>query len=373
MALLEEHKLLDRASEDLPTSEEIGERRRAGRGMERPELAIAASPTPSGCWRARWRRRTSSTSRGSSATCATTSRPRSSSASAHLLAEHPLRRAADLHGQRQRGRQRARADVRLAAAWPSAAPSRPTSCAPSGSPARSPAPTRAGRSSSASRASTGRAQLELMGGVDALVEATTRWYLTWEPEGDIEETIAAGRDGFERLAARARRARLRRAPRAAASRPSSGWSAPACPSRWRAPTRCARSCATRRTWSWVAGATGRPIEEVAEVFFAVGAELRLDWIESASSSASRATTRMQRWALQAVREDAAQVRRELAGGVLAEAADGAAPSGARGLPGRARATRGRRLEAFLRSLSREGEPDLAGLTLAVRQLRTIVE
>ena len=40
MALLEEAEILDRASEDLPTSEEIGERRRAGRGMERPELAI---------------------------------------------------------------------------------------------------------------------------------------------------------------------------------------------------------------------------------------------------------------------------------------------------------------------------------------------
>jgi glutamate dehydrogenase len=33
----------------------------------------------------------------------------------------------------------------------------------------------------------------------------------------------------------------------------------------------------------------------------------------------------------------------------------------------------RRLAAFLRALSREGEPDLAGLTLAVRQLRTIVD
>ncbi len=40
MTLLEESKILDRASEDLPTSEEIGERRRAGRGMERPELAV---------------------------------------------------------------------------------------------------------------------------------------------------------------------------------------------------------------------------------------------------------------------------------------------------------------------------------------------
>ena len=67
---------------------------------------------------------------------------------------------------------------------------------------------------------------------------------------------------------------------AAASRPPSGSSAPASRSRSRAPTRCAPSCATRPTWCGSPGATGRPIEEVAEVFFAVGAELRLDWIEA---------------------------------------------------------------------------------------------
>src|SRR6202008_1964842 len=40
MTMLEEYKIFDRAAEDLPTAEEIGERRRAGRGMERPELAL---------------------------------------------------------------------------------------------------------------------------------------------------------------------------------------------------------------------------------------------------------------------------------------------------------------------------------------------
>ncbi len=121
---------------------------------------------------------------------------------------------------------------------------------------------------------------------------------------------------------------------------------------------------------WVAGATGRPIEEVAEVFFAVGAELRLDWME-AELERVPATTRMQRWALQAVREDAAQVRRELAGSVLAETAgDSAAEAVEAFLAERGDALR--RLTSFLRSLSREGEPDLAGLTLAVRQLRSIV-
>jgi glutamate dehydrogenase len=76
---------------------------------------------------------------------------------------------------------------------------------------------------------------------------------------------------------------------------------------------------------------------------------------------------MQRWALQAVREDALVARRELAERALREAPD-ADPAEAverfleeRGQPAR-------RLEAFMRALVREGDPDLAGLSLAVRQL-----
>jgi len=80
---------------------------------------------------------------------------------------------------------------------------------------------------------------------------------------------------------------------------------------------------------------------------------------------------MQRWALQAVREDAAQVRRELAGSVLAEASDGGSAADAVDAFLAERKDAVRRFTAFLRSLSREGEPDLAGLTLAVRQLRAI--
>jgi glutamate dehydrogenase len=121
---------------------------------------------------------------------------------------------------------------------------------------------------------------------------------------------------------------------------------------------------------WVAGSTGRPIEEVADVFFEVGAALRLDWMETELERVP-ATSRMQRWALQALREDAAQVRRELAGGVLAETEPGSASERVQAyLSDRGDALR--RLEGFLRALSREGEPDLAGLTLAVRQLRSLV-
>jgi glutamate dehydrogenase len=105
------------------------------------------------------------------------------------------------------------------------------------------------------------------------------------------------------------------------------------------------------------------------VFFAVGARLRLDWLESETDRV-HASTRMQRWALQAVREDAIQARRELAEQALLEA-EGADPEavverflGAREQPAR-------RLEGFLRALAREGDPDLAGLSLAVRQLRAL--
>ena len=100
------------------------------------------------------------------------------------------------------------------------------------------------------------------------------------------------------------------------------------------------------------------------MFFAVGAELRLDWIEGELDRIP-APTRMQRWALQAVREDAAQMRRELAGAVLAEA-DGDVEAY---LEDRSAALQ--RFTSFLRSLGREGDPDLAGLTLAVRQLRAL--
>jgi glutamate dehydrogenase len=66
-----------------------------------------------------------------------------------------------------------------------------------------------------------------------------------------------------------------------------------------------------------------------------------------------------------VREDTYQVRRELAASVLTEAGGDVE----RFLEDRA--DRLERLNAFLRSLAREGDPDLPGLTLAVRQLRAI--
>jgi glutamate dehydrogenase len=119
----------------------------------------------------------------------------------------------------------------------------------------------------------------------------------------------------------------------------------------------------------VAAATGRELEDVAGVFFEIGAELRLDWLE-AELERVRAVTRMQRWALQAVREDARQARRELAQRALEEAPGASAPEAVESFL-QSHADACRRLSAFLRALARDGESDLAGLTLAVRQLRMI--
>jgi glutamate dehydrogenase len=367
MALLEEHKLLDRASEDLPSAEEIGERRRSGRGMERPELAILVAYSKRLLARALeqsnfveepWLERDL---REYFPTPVVTR-------FGHLLADHPLKRqlicmvnsnqvvnslgptfVSQLMAERGaeaadvvRAFRIARAVTGADARWEVVERLEGVDKAP---------------------------QLELMGGVDRLVEEVTRWYLAWEPEGDVQETIAAGRDGFERLSAvlgelgsdERRRRREQTAERLI------GMGVPE-------PLARAHALRPEQRYApdmvWVAGSTGCPIEEVAAVFFEVGAALRLDWMETELERVP-ATTKMQRWALQAVREDAAQVRRELAGGVLAETAPGTPSERVQAfLSDRGDARR--RLEAFLRSLAREGEPDLAGLTLAVRQIRTLV-
>jgi glutamate dehydrogenase len=361
MTMLEESAIFDREAEDLPSSEEIAERRRAGRGMERPELALlvaygkrllARALESSSFVDEPWLERDL---RGYFP-------PAVVERFGHLLAEHPLRRQLICM---------VNANSVVNALGPTFVSQLMAE--------RGATPADIVRAFRIAREVTGAdarwevierldgvdraAQLELMGGIDALVEATARWYLG--SGGDIEQTIAAGRDGFERLAAiidelgteehrRRREATVERLVGQGV------------------PEEIARAHALRPELVHapdtvtVAGSTGRPIEDVARVFFAVGDRLRLDWIQRELERIP-APTRMQRWALQALREDAYAVRRELAGAVLSEA-DGDVE---RFLE--ERSDRVARLTAFLRSLAREGEADLAGLTLAVRQLRSVVE
>jgi glutamate dehydrogenase len=213
-------------------------------------------------------------------------------------------------------------------------------------------------------------QAELMNGVDGLVDAVTRWYLGEAPDGDLARTIEAGRAGFQRLTAAAPELggeELHGARRAISDRlveagvPEGLATAHALrPALVHAPSVTA-----------VATATQRAVEDVARVFVAVGERLPLNELEEAMA-AIPATRRMERWALQAVREDARRARREIAARALNDAPDAD--------PGEAllrflakHAEDCRRLDAFMRTLSREGSTDMAGLALAVRQLRALVE
>ena len=155
MVALESTGLLARESERLPGTEEIAERRRGGRGLERPELALLLAYAK----RAR---------RARPAGVGLLRGPLARARPARVLPgprrralRPPARRAsaaarADRDGQRQPRRQLARADVRLPARGRARRRRRPTSRAPSGSRARSPAPARAGtRSRTCRAASTG--------------------------------------------------------------------------------------------------------------------------------------------------------------------------------------------------------------------------
>ena len=371
MGLLEEEGLLlNRASENLPDTEEIAERRRAGRGMERPGARRA-------------RRLRQALGGALAGGLEVHRRPVAGARPARLLPARgdrallaPAGRApaappAAVHGQLELGRQRARADVRLPGRRRARLRRRPTSCAPTGSRARSPGAAARWDAVEKLEGVEPEIQAELMAGVDAVVDSATRWYLSWEPEGDLATVIAAGRSGVERLT----EALPGSAPRSAATRREADVDrlvgrGRAGRDRHRARAQ-RRARARARTWSRsppppAASSTTSPRS-------------------SSPSAASCGST--------GSRPSSTEPARRLADAALGAARRprGRHPGPPRARPDRPRRSRPaaapaeaverflhtrdaatRRLAAFLRALSREGEPDLAGLTLAVRQLRAIV-
>ncbi|MGZ8647191.1 MAG: NAD-glutamate dehydrogenase domain-containing protein, partial [Solirubrobacteraceae bacterium] len=366
-ALLEETGLLDRASESLPGGDELAERRRGGRGLERPELAILLAYSKS--WVARELERTGFADdpwferdlRGYFPGPVV-------ERCGHLLLEHPLRVqlicminanlvvnalgptfVSQLVAERDADVAAIVRAFRMAVDVTGADPLWEAIEAMDGL-ERAPV-------------------IELLGGIDALVEAVARWYLVWAPGAKLEDTIAAGREGFQRFEAvlpslgtdDRRRAREETAARLAGEG---------------VPREVAGAHALRAELAHapdmvaVAAATERSIEDVARLFFALGAELRLDWMERELARV-RSATRMQRWAVQALREDASEARRALAIRAFTDA-PGAEPVVAVESFLHEHGPAVRRLDTLMRALSREGDPDLAGLTLAVRQLRALV-
>jgi glutamate dehydrogenase len=369
MSSLEADGLLDRASEELPAGEELAERRRTGRGLERPELAtllayakrrvarrVESSELPDEPWLERDLR--------------SYFPPAVVERFGDLLTEHPLRRQLIAminagmivnalgptfvsrlvveHGAETaeivRAFRIAREVTDAERRWKEIEQlgrTIPRSC-----------------------------QLELMTGVDGLVEAATRWWVQHEPTADIGERIEACADPFAELEAALPQIESEAwaAKRAQTSRALTDQGVPEGLAQ-------AHALLPRLVQGpgilAVATITSRSVADVARAFAAVGDELRIDWLEE-QLEALPGGSRTQGWAVQAVREDALAARRELAERALA-GHPGAAPEEAveAFLAEHERSVE--RLHAFLRSLALEGIGDLAGVTLAVRHLRTLAD
>ncbi|HEU4977298.1 MAG TPA: NAD-glutamate dehydrogenase [Solirubrobacteraceae bacterium] len=369
MTALEARGLLDRAVEALPSTEEMAERRRGGQGMERPELAVLLAyakraltgavldselpedPYLEGDLRSYFP-------------------PPVVERFGGLLAEHPLRREliATLLSNDLVNSLGPTFASRLVAE-------------------QGVEPAEVVRAFRIARVVTGALerweaiedlgtsvepalQWQLMEGVDWLVEITTRWYLAHAPGGGMGPAVDAAREGFAlldaRLAEMAPREWRERRDEQVAELTAKG-----------VPEQLARAHAYQAALVHapdviaVAGGAGHSVEEVGRVFELLGGRLRIGWLEQQIEELPTGT-RMQRWAQQALRDDVLRARRELAERALAEAGAGDDVEGVVDafLARRERACE--RQAAFSRRLAGDGGADLAGLTLAVRGLRSLV-
>ncbi|HZB01349.1 MAG TPA: NAD-glutamate dehydrogenase domain-containing protein [Actinomycetota bacterium] len=212
-------------------------------------------------------------------------------------------------------------------------------------------------------------QNQLMTGVDWLVETTARWYLVRAPGIRLAEAIDQARAAFRELSSVIeqigpeswREQREREARRHIEEG---------------VPEVIARRHAFQDELVHgpdiitVSRATGRPVLEVARGFFLLGDRLAIDWLEQRLGE-QPAKTRWQRWAVRSMEDDLFTIRRQIIETILEQAGgrpideavdafleDRAAPYG--------------RLHRFMRSLAMEGVTDLSQLTVALRQLRTLV-
>jgi glutamate dehydrogenase len=209
---------------------------------------------------------------------------------------------------------------------------------------------------------------ELMHGIDWLVAITTRWFLGRGAAAHSAEEMAAWDEPFEELVE---------------VLPEIG------PAVWRderqatvqrlvalgVPVDVARRHAFQEHLVHapdiidVARTSGWPVAEVGRVFFLVGQSARIDQLERQAQALS-SSDRWQRWALRGLQADLLGVRRHISEQVIAEAttADGEAATHAYFA---ARSHRLGRLVRFMRTLEGERVADLAQLSVAVRQIRTL--
>jgi glutamate dehydrogenase len=210
-------------------------------------------------------------------------------------------------------------------------------------------------------------QMDVMGGVDRLVEGVSRWYLQHASEGDAAGVIARDRASFSELS------QTLRGVGSDAWRADHALRREALAERG-VPLPLADAAAWRPELTYApdviaaARATGCSLAEAAHAFFALGEKLHLDWLEDQLSGIA-AETRWQRWALAAVRDELHATRRDLTEQVIV-AGRGAPMDEAveRFLAERAMAVA--RVERLVASLRADGMADTAAAMVGVRQMRS---
>ncbi len=209
---------------------------------------------------------------------------------------------------------------------------------------------------------------KLLNGIDALVEAVARWHLTHPSTEPMAAVIEGARPHFSELADAigdiGPPAWKEDRERAAAQLAERG-----------VPERVAQAHAYvgdlvhASDIIEVARLTGRSVRDVARIFFLVGPAFELDWLESRVQDIP-ATSRWQRQAIQAVRDDLVLLRRELAELILAGAGDATSEAALDAYLVFRTAALGR-LSRFMQSLASEGVDDVASVIVAIRRIRSL--
>jgi len=368
MVSLEAHGMLDRDIESLPWTEQMSERRRAGRGMARPELcillayakrsleeAIRQSPLPDDPYLERDLRRYFP--------------PRIVERFGDRIWQHPLRRelASTIIANEVVNAQGITFVTRL--------------CAETGA-----EPAEVARAYYIARDVTGGVerwddvealdgkidpvlQNVLMVGVDTLVADLSRWYLLHGTASTLGQTIDEAKPAFQALAGAIEDVgspawRLARESIAQALEVDG------------VPADLARRHAFQPELAHsadivlVSRQVNRPLEEVANAFFLTGERFHLDWLEAQLKTLPE-TSNWERWAAQAMEDDLMALRRDIALGALQEADAGPVEAALEAYVAR-RSEPVDRLARLLQSLEAQGQTSLPALTVALRQLRSLV-
>jgi len=366
MQVLEAEGALERELEALPPTEEMAERRRAGKGMARPELAVLLAYAKQGIANALLIS-TLPDSGYLEQDLRSYFPPRIVERFGHLVHEHPLRRelVATIVANDVVNSQGITFVSRLVAE--SGAP-----------PADVVAAYRVARDVCGAVARWERVEAlvgsveaavldELLSGIDRLVESSARWYLAKE-HGRLGRAVEAYEGPFRQLADvfpsvasdawRQRRDRImwslvdRGVPEETARQHAN------LPLLVQAPDAIAAS-----------RAVGRPVELVARAFHLVGEALFLDWLQERLERVPT-SSRWHRWALLAAEDDLLLARRQIAERVLSEG-DGLEADEAMEAFLRSRAPLVERLRRFMSAFALEEVSDLAAVTVAVRQIRAL--